>query len=81
MPDRAKAIAWRLKFESGAIDLWEAEDFIGVPGFGGWVTRWSPAAIPSTTVRSKPKSEPGRLRQGALQAGVKIGCAAWPVAR
>lgn len=36
--EQAKVIAWRVEFESGAVELWPAEEFTGMPGFGRWVT-------------------------------------------
>ncbi len=38
MTEQAKVIAWRVEFESGAVELWPAEEFTGMPGFGRWVT-------------------------------------------
>lgn len=33
-----KIIAWHVVFENGAVELWPAEDVIGTPAFGRWVT-------------------------------------------
>lgn len=33
-----KIIAWQVVFESGAVELWSAEDVVGSPAFGRWVT-------------------------------------------
>lgn len=38
MAEQAQVIAWRVEFESGAVELWPAEEFTGMPGFGRLVT-------------------------------------------
>ncbi|MCU9528068.1 hypothetical protein [Pseudomonas mosselii] len=33
-----KIIGWRVEFEDGAVELWNASDIDGEPSFGRWVT-------------------------------------------
>lgn len=36
--EQQKVLAWRVEFESGDVELWRAEDIVGTPAFGRWVT-------------------------------------------
>lgn len=39
MADQAeKVLAWKVEFENGAVELHPAEDFVGEPPFGRWIT-------------------------------------------
>lgn len=49
-----KIIGWRVEFEDGSVELWNASDINGEPSFGRWVT---PLIAGGATVDLAPEQD------------------------